>query len=100
MPTANPRASREAVRLLVGKPFAITECGPNKRDGSFDNAAFIEAIRRHAPLATYFLYWHSWGDRKSAKDFAHAALVDNQNASRLLNDPWVINREATMRRVW
>ena len=73
--------------VALGKPFALTEVGPeHRRDGSFDNMITINAIRNRYPQTTYFLYWHSWtGNRVS--------IVDNRNARALLNDPWVITRD-------
>lgn len=73
--------------LATGKPFALTETGPHPtRDGSWDNTNLINRIRDVYPKIAYFYYWESWTDNK-------VAIVDNQNASALLNDPWVITRD-------
>jgi mannan endo-1,4-beta-mannosidase len=73
--------------VATGKPFALTERGPGTiLDGSFDNRSTINAIRDHYPQTVYFLYWHSWSG-------ASVAIVDNQNAAALLDDPWVITRD-------
>jgi mannan endo-1,4-beta-mannosidase len=72
--------------LALGKPVALTEFGPGARDGSFDNVRLVNTIRQRYPQLTYFLTWHSWTDNETA-------IVDNQNAAALLNDPWVITRD-------
>lgn len=74
----------------LGKPFGLTEFGPLKRDGKFDNLRFIEALKKHCPNTTFFVYWHSWKETFSRK---HVAIVDNQNPVGLVNDPWVITRD-------
>jgi hypothetical protein len=77
-----------AYQKLLGldKPFALTEFGPGVRDGSFDNVRLINTIKQRYPQTSYFLLWHSWTDNE-------IAIVDNQNAIALLNDPWVITRD-------
>jgi mannan endo-1,4-beta-mannosidase len=73
--------------VATGKPFALTETGPYPtRDGSWDNTNLINRIRSDYPKITFFLYWYSWTGNK-------VAMVDNRNASALLNDPWVITRD-------
>jgi len=73
--------------VALGKPFALTEVGPiGERDGSFDNMVTINAIRNRYPQTAYFLYWHNWTNNK-------VAIVTNENAEALLNDPWVITRD-------
>ena len=73
--------------VATGKPFAFTEIGSYPtRDGSWNNLTIINAIRDRYPKTTYFLSWHSWTDNK-------VAIVDNQNAKALLDDPWVITRD-------
>ena len=72
--------------LAIGKPFALTEVGPQTRDGSYDNMILINTIKSRYPKTTYFLTWHSWTDNA-------VAIVDNRNAAPLLNDPWVITRD-------
>jgi len=71
--------------ISLGKPFALTELGPRTRDGSYDNLTTIEAIRERYPVTTYFLQWSSWTD-------SAVAIVDNRNASALMNDRWVVTR--------
>lgn len=72
--------------VALGKPFANVEFGPATMDGNYDNTKTIDEIRDRYPQASYFMYWCSWQNHK-------AALVDNRNASALLNDPWVITRD-------
>ncbi len=73
----------------LGKPFAITEFGPKTvLDGSFDNTILIQGLKSNAPLATYWLSWHS-----ASAGNAMWSLVDNQNASAVLADAWVVSRD-------
>lgn len=74
----------------LGKPFALTEVGPAhgkkaEADGSWDNMGLLNIIRTEYPRTVYALYWHSWPGAKMA-------LVDNQNADKLMNDSWAISR--------
>jgi mannan endo-1,4-beta-mannosidase len=72
--------------LALGKPFAITEAGPGGRSGYCDVRRVIDAIKARYPRTTFFQFWHSIEGNKWA-------IVDNQNGSGLLNDPWVMTRD-------
>jgi mannan endo-1,4-beta-mannosidase len=72
--------------LATGKPFALTEFGPRTRDGSYDNSILINKIKERYPQTTYFLTWSSWSDNA-------VAIVDNHNASAIMNDHWVVTRD-------
>jgi len=72
--------------LGLGKPFALTEFGPGTRNGSYNNVTTINRIRNRYPATSYVLQWSSW----SGND---VAIIDNQNAQGLLDDPWVITRD-------
>ncbi len=70
----------------VGKPLGLAEVGPASiLDGSWNNATIINSIKTKYPKVVYFQNWHSWTGAK-------VAIIDNQNASELLNDSWVVNR--------
>jgi mannan endo-1,4-beta-mannosidase len=74
-----------------GKPIAIAEYGWNftdstNPDGNFDNTLYVRKLKNNYPEIAYWVTWHSWYGVK-------AALVDNLNASQLLNDPYVLNRD-------
>lgn len=79
-----------ASMVALGKPFGFTEWGVDAQgkgaDGSYDNTRLINAIRHKMPDITFFQVWSSWRN-------ANIAIVDNQKATELLNDPWIINRE-------
>jgi mannan endo-1,4-beta-mannosidase len=74
---------------LYGKPIALAEYGFNfnvvRFDGNFDNTLYVQKLKAY-PRIAYWLTWHSWYGVKMA-------LADNLNASQLLNDPYVINRD-------
>jgi mannan endo-1,4-beta-mannosidase len=72
--------------LALDRPFAITETGPGGWSGSCDVKGVIDVIKDRYPKSTFFQFWHSTSNNQFA-------IIDNQNASGLLNDPWVITRD-------
>lgn len=71
----------------IGKLTAFGEVGPDRRDGAWDTRTILSRIRDSQTEMSYFLSWHSWNDDQG---YRKVALVDNQYASELLNDPAVI----------
>lgn len=73
--------------LALGEPIAACETGPDHccMDGTWDNMTVINGIRNQSPNTMYFLHWHNWVDH-------WVAILSNQNAKNLMQDPWVINR--------
>nr|P55278.1 RecName: Full=Mannan endo-1,4-beta-mannosidase; AltName: Full=1,4-beta-D-mannan mannanohydrolase; AltName: Full=Beta-mannanase; Flags: Precursor [Bacillus subtilis]BAA07178.1 beta-mannanase [Bacillus subtilis]BAA21553.1 endo-beta-1,4-mannanase [Bacillus sp.] [Bacillus sp. (in: firmicutes)]prf//2111236A beta-mannanase [Bacillus subtilis] len=67
--------------LSLKKPFAFAETGPSGNIGSFDYAAFINAIRQKYPQTTYFLTWD--------EQLSPAA---NQGAQSLYQNSWTLNK--------
>lgn len=74
--------------LAFGKPIAACETGPDHccMDGTWDNMTVINNIRDYSPNTVYFHHWHDWPDH-------FVAIVSNQNAQQLMDDPWVITRD-------
>jgi mannan endo-1,4-beta-mannosidase len=75
--------------LSFGKPVAISENGweQDAAYGDNDNTIIINQIRDKYPETRWFMNWHDWGT-----DNLHA-IVSNENAAALLDDPWVITRD-------
>jgi mannan endo-1,4-beta-mannosidase len=77
--------------VALGKPFYFAETGPaygqGQATGGWDTLSIIRAIRERYPEAVAWLSWFSWDENHQV------ALIDNQNASALLSDPWVITRD-------
>jgi mannan endo-1,4-beta-mannosidase len=72
----------------TGKPFGITEIGPQRSlRGSYDYAELIVAIQERYPKTVFFQAW-AW-------DWS---LSRNKNAAAMLADPWVIGRDELPRR--
>ncbi|MBP8081726.1 MAG: hypothetical protein KAZ87_00855 [Spirochaetes bacterium] len=75
--------------LAYNKPVGIAEYGPSefgpKVDGSFDNILYLTRLKNDYPRIAFWTTWESW-------DGVKMSLVDNQNSSALLNDPYVLNR--------
>ncbi len=70
--------------LGLGKPVALTECGPRAtRDGAWD-AATVLRVLDFAPVR-WFMFWASWPEKENS-------IIDCQNASGLMNDSRVVNR--------
>lgn len=80
--------------LALGKPFALTEFGPTgwavgddppehePSANSYDYGSLMDEIRAYCPEAVYFLLW-----------WQNYAMVNQNNAQGLLDDPWVITRD-------
>ena len=71
---------------MYGKPFAYSELGQCYWDGvgcgGKDASSIIDDIRNNAPNT---IYWNNWE--------GVWALDRNKNLQKLMNDPWVINRD-------
>ena len=73
---------------VLGKPFGLTEFGPDnlsnwddnpRRD--YDYKAFIQGVVQHLPSCTFFCIWHQY-----------YGLHFQENAKQCLARPWVVNR--------
>lgn len=78
--------------LAYNKPVGIAECGPSEFEdlvinGTFDDRLYASSFRNNYPAVAYWVTWHSWPGVKMA-------IVDNQNASSLMNNSYLINRGA------
>lgn len=84
--TSNPASVVSDYNTLVGlgKPVCMAEYGagnPSSGDSSFSEPTLINVFRNSMPRIVFWQqWWAPWG------------LLDVQNASAALNDPWVINR--------
>lgn len=80
--------------LAYGKPVGIAEYGPSefgsKVDGSFDSRLYLTRLKNDYPKVAYWMTWESWTNTDGSK--VNMALVDNQNTSALLNDPYILKR--------
>src|SRR4029079_18976220 len=82
----NPEHIQGSAEVLqLPKPFGCTQYGPHGSQnppGYYDYMKFLAGVRNHFPRTAFFQAWSSrWG------------LGRNQNTKRLLDDPWLINRE-------
>lgn len=78
--------------LRYHKPIGMAECGPSEFTGAvvkgtFDDRLYVNRLKKNYPHVAYWVTWHSWPGVKMS-------IVDNENASACLNDPYVINRGA------
>jgi len=80
-----------AALSALGKPFMLTEFGPNLQvpAGSYDYADLPRALRADFPQT---VGWYAWGD--DTKGGPKRAMASNQNAAGLFDDPWVLDAEA------
>ncbi len=80
--------SQYQTMINLGKPFAITEFGPdhNHMDGSHDYLAFINKIRSDFPETIYAHAWHDWPDHL-------VTWINNQNYQAALNLSCVVSRD-------
>ena len=72
----------------LGKPFGLTEFGPDKLSNwdknprnDYDYEAFIQDVVQHLPLCTSFCIWHQY-----------YGLHFQKNAQQCLDHPWTVNR--------
>jgi mannan endo-1,4-beta-mannosidase len=80
--------------LALGKPFGFTEYGPAGRSAllrDYDCSSLIRLIRERYPRVCFFLFWAGGGLRDPS-------MVSQQNAGRLLSDPWVTTLDEVERR--
>jgi mannan endo-1,4-beta-mannosidase len=80
--------------LELGKPIGLAEVGPafwgdSHPSGQWDNTLVINSIRASYPQMSFFTHWHGWG---TGAERIRMAIIENRNAARLLDDPWVITR--------
>lgn len=68
--------------INLGKPFAITEFGPdhNNMNGSHEYLAFVNKIRSDFPETIFAHAWHDWPDHL-------VSWINNQNIQAVLNYP-------------
>ncbi|HCO95129.1 MAG TPA: hypothetical protein DIU00_14450 [Phycisphaerales bacterium] len=74
--------------IALGKPFGLTEFGPDKLSNwdenprkDYDYETFIHGVVQHLPSCTHFCIWHQY-----------YGLHFQKNAKQCLAHPWVVNR--------
>jgi mannan endo-1,4-beta-mannosidase len=73
----------EVARL--SKPFGFTEFGPHgpsNPPGDFDYLRFLDGVKKNFPRTVFFMSWN-----------AKWSLARNTNVTKMLNNPWMVNRE-------
>lgn len=85
--TSDPASVQSDYNTLVGlssRPVCMAEYGsgdPSNGDSSFNEQTLINVFKNSMPRIVFWQqWWAPWG------------LLDVQNASGALNDPWVLNR--------
>lgn len=83
--------------LQIPKVIGEGEYGPNLSgthvlNGDFDDSLYASRLQQDYPAVAYWLSWHDYAI--SATQTAHLSLIGNQNATSLLNNPYVINAGA------
>jgi mannan endo-1,4-beta-mannosidase len=74
------------VYATMGKPLGIAEYGPVDVSGNWDTSQIIQRIRKDYPRIAFFVFMNSYPS-------SCWSLITNRNASILLADPFVINRD-------
>lgn len=67
--------------VATGKPFALTEFGPDLGTASSqaDLVTLLSGVRTHAPRAAWFLTWQDYGGK-------HLSLASLKNSAQALSD--------------
>lgn len=82
--------------LQIPKVIGEGEYGPNLSgthvlNGDFDTSLYASRLQQDYPAVAYWLSWHDYS--LSDTQTAHLSLIGNQNATSLLNNPYVINTD-------
>jgi mannan endo-1,4-beta-mannosidase len=68
--------------LALGKPAGVGGMGPDTEGADYSYHDFVDKIKSDHPEVCFFLAWHQrW------------AIVENRDATALMDDPWVITRD-------
>ncbi len=65
--------------------------GTHYLNGDLDTTLYATRLRTDYPAVAYWVSWHDYP--VSDTQTAHLSLIANQNATALLNDPYVINAD-------
>lgn len=81
------------------KIYGIPQAGPDhaNRTGAFDNLTYLRRTEAALPRSSFFIAWNSFNGTDpvtGAQSYQRLAIVDNQNASALMNHPSVVTRES------
>jgi mannan endo-1,4-beta-mannosidase len=79
--------------LKFGKVLGMGEFGSTlgaqpARDGTFDQRLRLTRIQKDYPAMAYWVAWHNWDNGNGTQE--HQAIVSNQEASAMMNDPFAI----------
>jgi len=80
------------------KIYGIPQAGPDhlNRTGSFDNLIYLRRTEAALPRSSFFIVWNSFDgtDRMTGvQSYQRLAIIDNLNASPLMNHPSIITRD-------
>lgn len=75
--------------IQYGKPVGMGEWGHHidHAAGDFEMRRYLERVRDDYPRLAYWVSWHSWGENNQM------AIIHNDNAVELMNDPGLITRD-------
>ena len=85
-----------------GKVYAIPQAGSAGKSpvrltqSGWDNMTIINGIKARHPRTSFFNVWNSfttWDNVARASVTQYIAIVDQANASALMNDPWIVTRD-------
>ena len=82
-----------------GKPLGMAEFGPslggaNSLKGTFDTSLYATRLLKDYPAIAYWVSWHNWPVNN---DVEHQAIVSNQNAKDLMQNPAVLTLKRIQR---
>lgn len=86
------------VHARYPKIYGVPQAGPDhaNRTGAFDNLIYLNRTKAALPRSSFFITWNSFDGTDpvtGAQSYQKIAIVDNLNASALMNDGSVVTRE-------
>lgn len=83
-----------------GKPLGMAEFGPTlggqaSLKGTFNTTLYADRLLKDYPAIAYWVSWHNWNINENEQE--HLAIISNQNASDLMQNPAVLTLKRIQR---
>ncbi len=83
-----------------GKPLGMAELGPAiggeaSLKGTFNTTRYADRLLKDYPAIAYWVSWHNWNVSETVQE--HQAIVSNQNAQELMQNPLVLTLKRIQR---
>jgi hypothetical protein len=94
-----PEFEANEVYRRYPKVYGIPQAGPDhaNRDGTFNNLTYVTQSAAALPRSSFLVVWNSFVGTDPATNltaYRNVAIVDNANATALMNHPEIVTRES------